>query len=85
MWGFMKTEKYIVDRIEDGVLVLVHCENESELSVKSTDSGEKISEGDVIYVTFDENNGIAEITVDREETAQRKKEMKRKLKSLFDN
>lgn len=81
----MRTEKYTVDRIENGILVMIHSEDESELCAEKSLSKEKISDGDIVYVSFGENNRITKITVDIEETEQRKKELKSKLKSLFDN
>ena len=81
----MKMEKYIIDRIEAGMLVMLHSENESELILEQKQFNKKLSEGDVVIVTFDQNSTVVDISVDVEETAKRRSNMKRKLKSLFDN
>ena len=59
----MKREKYVIDRIEDGMLVLENSENGTELVVPkgSFDSG--LCENDIVQVVSC-NGEIKEITAD---------------------
>lgn len=80
----MEIKKYVVDRIEDTrTLVLASTENDTELLVPVGKFSEKLCENDIVYVTF--KNGImTELKVDKNETENKKSEMKKKLSSLFD-
>lgn len=80
----MQTVKYVVDRIEDGrMLVLASTADESEMCVPMGKFSEKLCENDIVYVTF-ENGVITSMKVDKTETENRKTEMKKKLNALFD-
>ncbi len=81
----MKTEKYTVDRMEDGIITLESCSNGKIIETPVKSFMNCCRESDIVYVTFDSNGNIADITVDLEETDIKKKENKNKLKSLFDN
>lgn len=81
----MKTEKYTVDRIEDGIITLESCANGEIIEAPVNRFLNCCYEMDIVYVKFDSNGIIADIIVDREETDAKKEENKNKLKSLFDN
>ena len=80
----MDKEKYIIDRIEDGVLVLVKSVGENELTVNSADYPGDFSQNDIVFV-FTENGIIQKIVADKIRSANNKNRIKRKIKLLFDN
>ena len=81
----MKREKYVVDRIEDSrMLVLVNQSDDSEIVISKEKFSVDICESDILSVTF-ENGIITGVTVEKDETEQKKIKMKEKISSLFDN
>ncbi len=80
----MEKIKYVVDRIENGILVLVNDTDCSELQVPSGKFSEKLCENDIVYITY-ENGIIKEMTADKKETDLHKEAMKKKFSALFDN
>lgn len=81
----MKTEKYTVDRIEDGVITLESFSNGEIIEIPAKRFLNCCHETDIVYVKFYSGGIIADIIVDRKETDIKKQENKNKLKSLFDN
>ena len=73
--------KYIIDRIEEGILVL-EDEGKNMIDFKSTDkikNIENFKEGDVIEINDD-----GTITLLYEETIKRRKEIEEKISSLWE-
>ena len=71
--------KYIVDRIEEDILVL-QDENENVISHKMSDKEKKlkIKEGDVVFL----NNNLC-LEVQKEETLKREERIKKKMLDIF--
>ena len=81
----MRVEKYIVDRIEEGIIVMNHAETEKVLEIEKSFFDVDFKDGDVVLVTFDSENFVKDIEKDIIETRNRKRTIKKKLRSLFDN
>ena len=81
----MRVEKYIVDRIEEGIIVMNHAETEKVLEIEKSFFDVDFKDGDVVLVTFDSENFVKDIEKDIVETRNRKRTIKKKLRSLFDN
>ncbi len=79
----MKKEKYVIDRIENGIMVLLSDNDDTELLVRAEDYSPELSENDIVYVNF-EDGEVKEIAADKDETAKKKAEIKKKFSSLFD-
>ena len=71
-------ERYIVDRIEDGIITL-EKDDMSHFYIKESDLSFKVSEGNVIF----NNSGI--YTIDKNEEALRRKNIFDKQKNIFKN
>lgn len=69
--------KYIVDRLEEGLAI---CETElrKRISISAELLPDGLREGDVL----NEENGL--FSIDRQETAQRRMDLKKKLTDLFE-
>lgn len=80
----MKREKYAVDRIEEGILVMISESDGKALELSADRFGKRIHEGDIVYVSFADNGEICGARTAILETMRRKKEIKRKLSALFD-
>lgn len=81
----MRVEKYIVDRIEEGIIVMNHAETEKVLEIEKSFFDVDFKDGDVVWVSFDSENFVKDIEKDIVETRNRKRTIKKKLRSLFDN
>lgn len=79
----MKKEKYVIDRIENGVMVLLSHKDDTELLVRAEEYSYTFSENDIVYVSF-EDGMIKEIISDKGETKRNKTELKKRFGSLFD-
>lgn len=80
---FMKKEKFVIDRIENGVIVLLSCKDDTELLVRADEHPAVFHENDIVYVSF-EDGEVKEIASDNTETKKKKNEIKKRFRSLFD-
>ena len=81
----MDSKGFVVDRTENGMIILCGIEDNICVEVSAMKFGETFCDGDIVEVSFDNNGEIAKITIDKNETLVRRKSIKKKLKSLFDN
>ncbi len=81
----MKKEKYVIDRIEEGIIVLLSCVDDIQIEVPADKFPDELFENDIVYVSFDKDGVINEIIADKEETEEKKARMKKKLLTLFDD
>lgn len=77
----MNSNKYTLDRYEDGFAVLLLKEDESvEKIVPEESLNANAKEGDVLVVSFDENDKIKNFTILEQET----KELSERVTALID-
>lgn len=69
-------KKYIVDRIEEDIIVLEDEETKEMINVKKDDIGIKVNTGDLIEFKD------GKYTINKEETESRKKRIKNKFELL---
>lgn len=79
----MKKEKFVIDRIENGVIVLLSCKDDTEILVRADEHPVLFHENDIVYVSV-EDGEVKEITSDNAGTIKKKNEMKKRFRSLFD-
>ncbi|GAJ99748.1 DUF3006 domain-containing protein [Geomicrobium sp. JCM 19055] len=77
----MITERAVLDRIEDGIAVLLVGKNEQEYHVKENELPQGASDGVVLDVQIT-NDQIVDIAINHEETADQKARISAKMNQL---
>ncbi|WP_081831646.1 DUF3006 domain-containing protein [Geomicrobium sp. JCM 19038] len=77
----MTEERAVLDRIEDGIAVLLVGKSEQEYHVKADELPEEATDGAVLDVQIT-NDQIVDIAINQEETANQKARISAKMNQL---
>ncbi|EZH67066.1 hypothetical protein DH09_03770 [Bacillaceae bacterium JMAK1] len=77
----MITERAVLDRIEDGIAVILVGKNEEEYHVKATELPEGATDGTILDVQATSGK-IQDMTINHEETADQKARISAKMNQL---
>ena len=81
----MNSKRFVVDRTENGIIVLCGLDDDIHIEASVNSVGKEFSDGDFVIVSFNDDGTVSGIIADKLSTESRRKDMKKKLKSLFDN